>query len=117
MERTRPAANHMPQAVQYTPKASSIEPNVLILVRPSTRNFPFVSSATIRNLNLKRKSPATPRPPSHFQGPLGGTLAAADPAGAPACVIRSIFEATAAYCLELGGRSAAASRQAVSSAR
>jgi hypothetical protein len=68
---TRPAANHIPHCVQYTPNASSIEVNVLALVNPSISSFALLATATIRNLNFQRSRPAGPSAASHFQWPLG----------------------------------------------
>src|SRR5688572_12393823 len=72
MEITKPSANQSPQAVQYTPSDSSIEKNVLAFVRPSSTNFPFVATRTMRNLNFQSSRPAGPRTASDFHTPLAG---------------------------------------------
>ena len=59
----------MPHAVQYTPKASSIEKKVLAFVRPRRRSFPFVASTTSEELELPEQEAERPETAEPLPGP------------------------------------------------
>src|SRR5437763_17147323 len=124
MDSTNPRANQPPKTVQYTPKAASIEKNVLALVKPSKRNLALVSSKTARNLNFQIMSTSVPMipeatPPDQREaagespGPAGDVGAGAIEA-APASTwrpSRAIRSAIAACWRLCGGSRVNVSRQ------